>query len=47
MTETTYKGYTIKGFEDGTFDIEQGGDLIDGNFKSAQECKEAIDGFDV
>jgi len=47
MTETIYKGYTIKGFDDGTFDIEQGGELIDGNFKSEQECKKTIDNFDV
>lgn len=47
MTEVIYKGYSIKGFEDGSFDIEQNGELIDGNFKSERECKQAIDGFDV
>lgn len=45
ISETKYKGYTIKGFEDGTFDIEQYGELIDGGFKSEQECIEAIDRF--
>lgn len=47
ITKVIYKGYAIKGFRDGTFDIEKNGELIDGSFKSVQECKKAIDGFDV
>jgi hypothetical protein len=43
MSEFKYKGYTITSFEDGTFDITENGDLIDGGFKSLKECKEAID----
>jgi hypothetical protein len=46
MEEETYKGYTIKAFEDGTFDIEDdNGSLIDGGFKDLHECKAAIDEF--
>jgi len=48
MEEEIYKGYTIKAFEDGTFDIEgDDADLIDGGFESVQECKAAIDGFET
>jgi hypothetical protein len=43
MSEFKYKGYTITSFEDGTFDINEDGDLIDGGFKSVKECYEAID----
>jgi len=43
MSEENYKGYTIKGFEDGLFDIEQGDELVDGNFKSIDDCKTYID----
>lgn len=47
ITEIAYKGYVIKGFEDGLFDIEEmDGELVDGDFKSESECKELIDGFD-
>ena len=47
MSNEIYKGYVIKGFDDGTFDIEEmNGDLIDGEFESLNECKAAIDGFE-
>ena len=41
--QMTYKGYQILKFEDDTFDINQGRELIDGGFKSCQDCKDYID----
>ena len=38
-----YKGYQIKRFHDGLFDIEQDGELIDGDFESEEECAAYID----
>lgn len=39
-----YKGFNIIECQDGTFDIEElNGDLVDGNFKSLQDCKDDID----
>ena len=41
----SYKGYFIKSFEDGSFDIEdQCSELVDGNFSSAAKCRMYIDG---
>ena len=45
LTVQKYKGYEIKQFEDGSFDIEQDGELIDDDFSSEHECKNAIDGY--
>ena len=44
MTEEIYKGYVIKGFEDGLFDIEEAsGDLIDGNFNNLIDFNKVSD----
>jgi hypothetical protein len=44
ITSTTdYRNYQIIRFEDGTFDIEKGGELVDGGFKSYVDCRLYID----
>jgi hypothetical protein len=46
VTEEIYQGYTIKGFEDGTYDIEDSDcELQDGGYKSVDECKAVIEGY--
>ena len=43
ISTTSYKSYEIVGFEDGTFDITDGSELVDGGFKSFGDCQRYID----
>ena len=38
-----YKGYWITECNDGTFDILDGADLVDGDLKSIEDAKDYID----
>lgn len=47
MAKQKYNGFYIVQVEDGSFDItELNSDLVDGGFKSVDECKAVIDLFD-